>query len=172
VLFAAALRDFGHGPLLWRVWAVKTREIDELILPDEQADDSYVARWLRNRGCGIGVQRAATAYVRSASGLHDFAKQYLRDVHDMASLERALPSTTSSPPTLSWALGVRSAARAATREPLGFILYLTWRTIIRATPRERWLPVVALSRFDQSASTKDLGVVGPDTWTSPQGRTR
>jgi len=49
-------------------------------------------------------------------------------------------------------------ARAITREPLGFVLYVVWRGIIAATPTKMWLPVVDHSRYDTSASTKDVSL--------------
>ena len=156
--FAGALRDYGHGPLLWRVYAVRITAIKDLALPDNQYDDIYIPRWLRNHGYRLTVQRQGTAYVRSATGLRDFAKQYVRDAQALRSLNCGLPSIHPTTPGFNRVAGIRSAARAAQREPLGFMLAILWRIVIWTTPRWRWLPVVDLSRHDTSASTKDLGL--------------
>jgi hypothetical protein len=43
------------------------------------------------------------------------------------------------------------------RDPLGSMLYALWYGIIKATPTRLWLPVVDVSKYDTSTSTKDLG---------------
>lgn len=157
-LLIAALRRRGHGSLA-RVYALRRSAIEGLNLPDNIYDDLYIMRWLRNHGLRYGVCAEAIVSIRSATGLRDFAKQTVRAWRAEAALDSILPrEAAASEPLVSKLTIVRAVAGSALREPVGFLLYLLWRTIIMATPGRLWLPVVDHSRYDTSLSTKDVSV--------------
>jgi SAM-dependent methyltransferase len=155
--FHASLSRSGHGSLT-RVYAIRTQAIATMSLPDETADDLYTLRWLRNHRHRFAVRRDAEAYVRTSAGLRDFAKQTLRIWLSGQSLETLLPrapGTAAFAPRRRATL-LRAALSATRRAPLGFVLYLAWRGIIRVTPARLWMPAFDHSRYDTSQSTKDL----------------
>jgi len=143
----------GGGSLL-RVYAIRICAIHDLTLPDTTHDDLYIPRWLHNKGYRYEIQPQAVAYMRSASGLRDFAKQTLRAWRAIEALEQVLPTTK----VYAKGQGVtpRAIMRAVWREPRGFGLYVLWRIVIALTPARLWLPVVDHTRHDTSQSTKDL----------------
>ncbi len=155
-LTVAELSRRGYGSLL-RVYALRISTLDGLCLPDNSHDDLYIPRWLHNRGYQPVVHVGATAYIRSAVGLRDFAKQTIRTWTALETLERVLPSVMPVPARPPWDTG-RAVLHAIVREPLGFLLYAAWRSIIALTPATRWVPIIDHSRHDTSTSTKDLGL--------------
>lgn len=156
-LLVGELRRSGHDSLA-RIYALKTAAVASLSLPDDIYDDLYIMRWLRNHGERYAVRTDATAYIRSAMGLRDFAKQTLRTWRAGQALETVLRERSPSLSSSRRGVMVHAVVRAVAREPLGFILYLAWRGIITVTPGAWWLPVVDHSRYDTSMSTKNLGV--------------
>lgn len=157
LLLVAELGRLGHGSLA-RVYSLRTVATSGLALPDTVYDDIYILRWLRNYGYRYALQTDATAYVRAAHGLRDFAKQTIRTWRAAEALDRLLPDKT--PPAERRGRGVvaRALGRAIAREPMGFVLYTAWRGIVTVTPTKMWLPVIDHSRYDTSISTKEVGV--------------
>lgn len=153
-LLIAELRRHGQSSLA-RVYALRTEAIATLSLPDTIYDDLYIMRWLRSHGYRYDVCGDTTAFIRSAAGLRDFAKQTLRTWRAEQALEQVLPGDYVASGNRKAV--VRAVARAAVKEPAGFMLYLLWRGLITLTPGTFWLPVVDHSRYDTSMSTKDLG---------------
>lgn len=157
-LLIAELRRYGHQSLA-RVYALRSSAIATLTLPDNIYDDLYIMRWLNNHGQRYAVRPDAVAYIRAATGLRDFAKQTVRTWRAVAALDDVLPRRAATATAPGGApIMLRSVARAAALEPVGFLLYVLWRTIISVTPTSRWLPVVDHTRYDTSESTKDLGI--------------
>jgi len=142
------------GRSLLRVYAIRICAIHDLALPDTTHDDLYIPRWLHNRGYRYKVQPQAIAYMRSATGLRDFAKQTLRAWRAIEALEQVLPTTQVY--ERGHGVTLRAIGRAVWREPLGFALYALWRVIIVLTPARFWLPVVDHTRHNTSRSTKAL----------------
>lgn len=152
-LILTEISRIGGGSLL-RVYAIKTTLIRDLVLPDTTHDDLYIPRWLHNKGYRYAIQPQAVAYMRSASGLRDFAKQALRAWHAIEALDRVLPNERAY--CKGQSVTVRAVLRAVKREPVGFGVYILWRAIIAATPAGLWLPIVDHTKHDTSRSTKIL----------------
>ena len=151
-LFVVEMSRLGQGALL-RLFALRVSAIHDLTLPDDTHDDIYIGRWLIVHGSHYAVCTNAATYFRSATGLRDFAKQTLRGWISAATVDRLLP--LKEPPTNTRGASLRALIRSIGMDPLGFLLYVAWRGIVMATPARWWLPVVDLSRHDQSISTKD-----------------
>jgi glycosyltransferase involved in cell wall biosynthesis len=153
-LLVAELKRAGYA-YLSALYALRAPAFGALDLPDNVADDAYVTLWLRAHGHRYAVCSNATAYIRAATGLGDFARQTLRGRYG----EKA---TTHAVSDKALALDRRRAlkgalARACIRDPLGFVLYAVWYGIVMATPVKLWLPVLSLSTFATVRSTKDVG---------------
>lgn len=146
------LRRMGQDSLL-RVWAIRTPVLADLTLPDDVADDQYIMCWLRHHGYSYALHPDVASYFKPAVGLRDFAKQTVRTRRGVQDIDRIFPPT---PTTNRRRIIRRALAQAVLREPLGFLLYLAWRSIIAVTPTKFWLPSVALSKHSVSTSTKDL----------------
>lgn len=136
------------------IYAIRMSAITGMHLPDTTADDAYVMGWLRYRGYRVTVRPDATAYIRASSGLRDFAKQTLRGRRGEMMAKQAWHTTTIIP-NKRFAIA-RSIARTIVRDPVGCILYTLWYGLIKVTPTRLWLPIVDVSRYDTSTSTKSL----------------
>jgi len=164
LLFVAELGRRGQGSLA-RVYAVRATVLRVFTLPDGTHDDLFIARWLLNHGHRFAVRTNAVAYIRSAVGLRDFAKQTVRSWRAGEALEQLLPpSPAAASPSMEarqlscWKRArIQAFARAIMREPVGFPMYFVWRAIIALTPPTMWLSVVDHTKYDTSESTKDLG---------------
>ncbi len=156
-LFVAELKRRGHA-YLSAVYALRSPAFGALDIPDGVADDAYVTCWLRAHNYRYHVHSEASAYIRAATGLRDFAKQTLRGRHGDAATKRAVAG--GSLKAYSRGIVARALARAFVRDPLGFALYVLWYGVILVTPTRVWLPAVSLSTFDTARSTKDLDLVG------------
>lgn len=154
-LFVAEIGRIGHGSLT-KVYALKAAAIKGLVVPDSTYDDLYIPRWMRMRGYRYAVCPQATAYFRPARGVRDFAKQTIRYYRAARALEVALPGRV--PSLNSRRIVTRALSRAVCQEPLGFILYVAWRSLIVVTPSTWWVPIVDHSKHDQAVSTKSLDV--------------
>ncbi len=159
-LGVAEVKCLGHG-YLSVLYAIRAPAIGALNIPDGVADDAYITCWLRAHGHRYQVHPTATAYIRAATGLRDFARQTLRGRHGERVTTQAVSSTNPRPrPSGRRAALVRALGRALLRDPFGFALYVLWYAIIVVTPKSMWLPAVSLSTFDAARSTKDIA---PDT---------
>ncbi len=141
------------------VFALRMPAVRGMYLPDTTADDAYIMGWLQQQGFRCAARHDAVAYIRASAGLRDFAKQTLRGRRGEARAKEAWHGATLIPANR------RAVARAIVRtlrsDPLGFALYTLWYSVIKLTPTRVWLPVVDVSKYDTSASTKDLGA-SPD----------
>lgn len=152
-LLVSELKRLGYA-YLSAVYVLRSPAFGALEVPDGVADDAYITCWLRAKGYRYTVRSDATAYIRAATGLRDFAKQTLRGRHGAAATRRAV---ANSDLVLYRRSDVaRAIFRAFRRDPLGFTLYAIWYGIVIATPTKTWLPVVNLSVFDAATSTKDM----------------
>lgn len=155
-LLIADCRRLGAGSLL-RVFAIRTTVTGTLDLPDNVYDDLYIMRWMANRGYRYVVCHNAVALIRASSGFRDFAKQTIRFWRAERALEQVLPGATVS--RVRRGVVLRSLAYTIRREPLGFVLYVAWRSLIMTTPARWWAPIADHSKYDTSLSTKNLGPV-------------
>jgi glycosyltransferase involved in cell wall biosynthesis len=153
-LLVAELKRCGHG-YMSAVYAIRMSALEGLTLPDTVADDAYIMGWLRERGYGYTVRTDATAFIRSSMGLRDFAKQTLRGRSGEVAARQAWPGVSIVADRRR--IWTRVIVRTLMRDQLGFALYVAWYGLIKITPTKLWLPVVDVSKYDTSASTKDLG---------------
>lgn len=154
-LGVAEVKRCGHG-YLSVLYAIRAPAIGALTIPDGVADDAYITCWLRAHGQRYHVHPTATAYIRAATGLRDFARQTLRGRYAERVTTQAVGEGSPAPrPGRRTAL-VRALVRASLGDPLGFALYVLWYAVIVVTPRRMWLPTVSLSTFDTAQSTKDI----------------
>lgn len=154
-LFVAELKRRGRG-YLSALYAVRAPAYGALDIPDGVADDAYVTLWLRARGYRYSVRGDATAYIRAATGLPDFAKQTLRGRYGEAMTVRTIPGATS--PVRRDVLW-QAVWHTVVKDPFGFLLYALWYIVVLVTPNRWWLPVVSLSRFESARSTKNVSSV-------------
>lgn len=156
-LGVAEIKRLGHG-YLSVLYAIRAPAIGALDIPDGVADDAYITCWLRAHGYPYQVHPMATAYIRAATGLRDFARQTLRGRY----AETVTSQSIGSNPTMQSGQRVALAlalSRALARDPLGFALYALWYAVIMVTPQRMWLSAVSLSTFDSVQSTKNVGAL-------------
>jgi len=153
-LLVAALKRQGHA-YLSAVYAVKVPAFGALNIPDGVADDAYITCWLRAHNYRYAVQTNATAYIRAATGLRDFAKQTLRGRLGDVMTKRAVPDSAS---VLRRPILFKALVQTFVQDPIGFCLYVAWYGIVIATPQHIWLSSASLSVFDTVTSTKDVVV--------------
>jgi len=151
-LLVAALKRQGHA-YLSAVYAIKAPAFGALNIPDGVADDAYITCWLRAHNYRYAVQTNATAYIRAATGLRDFAKQTLRGRRGDVATRQAV---SGSAPILTSGTLARALIRSFRQDPLGFFLYVAWYAVVISTPTRLWLPSINLSTFDSVTSTKDV----------------
>jgi len=151
-LLVAALKRQGYA-YLSAVYAIKAPAVGALDIPDGVADDAYITCWLRAHGYQYAVQTNATAYIRGATGLRDFAKQTLRGRRGDVATRQAV---SGSAPVLRRHALLRALIRAFVQDPLGFLLYVAWYAVVVVTPTRMWLSSISLSAFDSVTSTKDV----------------
>jgi glycosyltransferase involved in cell wall biosynthesis len=151
-LLVATLKRQGHA-YLSAVYAIKAPAFGALNIPDGVADDAYITCWLRSHNYRYAVQTNATAYIRAATGLRDFAKQTLRGRRGDVATRQAV---SGSAPVLTRGTLARALIRSFRQDPLGFFLYVAWYAVVISTPTRLWLPSINLSTFDSVTSTKDV----------------
>lgn len=151
-LLVAELKRCGAA-YLSAIYVLRASARDALAtLPDDVPDDAYITVWLREHGYRYVVCRDAVAYIRAAMGLRDFAKQTLRGRQGELETHRMIPSEGLVEQRSRVMRHV--LARTALREPLGFLLYALWYTIVFISPQRLWLRRLTLSTFEAAVSTK------------------